>query len=309
MTITATMVKELREKSGAGMMDCKKALAETDGDFEAAVDWLRKKGLSAAAKKSSRIAAEGLVGLSFDGTKGALIEVNAETDFVARNQLFQDFVLNLASLSVAVGGVDDLQGLAYPDTGRNVAEELTHNIAMIGENMSIRRLVALSVEAGAVSGYVHAAAEGSNGKLGRIGVLVALESQADAGALAQLGKQIAMHIAAANPRFLSVDEISEEDRERERNVLTEQARAEGRPENIIQKMVEGRMRKFQEEVALLEQIFVIDNETKISDLLEKQSKELGSKIILKAFARFELGEGIEKKQDDFAAEVAAAVGG
>lgn len=309
MTITATMVKELREKSGAGMMDCKKALAETDGDFEAAVDWLRKKGLSAAAKKSSRIAAEGLVGLSFDGTKGALIEVNAETDFVARNQLFQDFVLNLASLSVAVGSVDDLQGLAYPDTGRNVAEELTHNIAMIGENMSIRRLVALSVEAGAVSGYVHAAAEGSNGKLGRIGVLVALESQADAGALAQLGKQIAMHIAAANPRFLSVDEISEEDRERERNVLTEQARAEGRPENIIQKMVEGRMRKFQEEVALLEQIFVIDNETKISDLLEKQSKELGSKITLKAFARFELGEGIEKKQDDFAAEVAAAVGG
>ena len=307
--ISAIMVKELREKSGAGMMDCKKALQETDGDFEAAVDWLRKKGLSAAAKKSGRIAAEGLVGIALEDGKGAVIEVNAETDFVARNQLFQDFVVNLADLSNQLSGdFAKLEQANYPNSDKNVADMLTHNIATIGENMSIRRCDALSVTDGVVSGYIHAAAEGTNGRLGRIGVLVALESKADSQALQALGQQLAMHIAAARPRFLSVNDIDEADRARERNILIEQAKAEGRPENIIEKMVEGRMRKFHEEVALLEQTFVVDNESKISTLLQNEGKKLGNAIELTGFLRYELGEGIEKKQDDFAAEVAAAAG-
>lgn len=311
MTITANMVKELREKSGAGMMDCKKALTETNGDFEAAVDWLRTKGLSAAAKKSGRVAAEGLVAIAHSSdsdanAQGAIIEVNSETDFVARNEAFQSFVSNVATLSLKSGSDKDaLLNAAFPKTGRSVGEELTHNIATIGENMSVRRLNVLEANPGVVTSYIHSAVEGSHGQMGKIGVLVALKSTADRAALQTLGKQIAMHIAAARPKFLDISSISEEDRNRERAVLTEQAREEGRPENIIEKMVEGRMRKFQEEVALMEQTFVMDNETKISKLLENKGKELGAAIALTGFVRYELGEGIERKQDDFAAEVAA----
>ncbi len=314
MTISATMVKELREKSGAGMMDCKKALSETNGDFEEAIDWLRKKGLSAATKKSGRIAAEGLVAIHLSNQankgKGTVIEVNAETDFVARNEVFQGFVGTLSEMAnQADNQMDKLLGMPYPASERNVGEELTHNIATIGENMSIRRFVTLAVEPGVVNGYIHSAVVGGKGVMGRIGVLVALKSSAKESDLMALSKQIAMHIAAARPQFLDVASIREEDRNREKQILTEQARAEGRPENIIEKMVEGRMRKYHEEVALLEQPFVMDPEVKIAKLLENKSKEFGSAIELTAFVRYELGEGIERKVEDFAAEVAATLKG
>lgn len=303
--ISASMVKDLREKTGAGMMDCKKALAETDGDMEAAVDWLRKKGLAAAAKKSGRVASDGLVAVVTEGTSGAAVEINAETDFVARNESFQGFVSEVAKIALAHGGdAAQTQAAAYPGTGRTVEEQLTHNIATIGENMSFRRSVALTVENGVVAGYVHSATAPG---LGKIGVLVALESTGDTAKLEALGKQIAMHVAAARPEALKVEDVDNSNLERERAVLVEQAKASGKPDNIIEKMVEGRIRKYYEEVVLLEQVYVIDGETRVKKIVEDAAKDVGAPVTLAGFVRYELDEGIAKKEEDFAAEVAAAM--
>ena len=305
MTITAALVKELREKSGAGMMDCKKALNETNGDMDAAVDWLRTKGLAAAAKKSGRVAAEGLVSMHVDGNVGALVELNSETDFVSRNDEFQSFAKALAELAVNADDIDALNAMDFPGTGRNVAEELTQKIATIGENMSLRRMQKVSVESGAIVPYVHnAVADG----LGRIGVLVALESTADAGALSALGKQLAMHIAATNPASVSVDDLDPTMVAREREVLVEQAKESGKPQEIAEKMVEGRIRKYYQEVVLMEQTFVIDGESKVADVVAKAGKDAGADIKMTGFAQFILGDGIEKEEADFAAEVAAQLG-
>lgn len=305
MTITAALVKELREKSGAGMMDCKKALNETNGDMDAAVDWLRTKGLAAAAKKSGRVAAEGLVALHVDGNVGALVELNSETDFVSRNEEFQAFAKTLAELAITADDIDALKAMDFPGTGRNVADELTQKIATIGENMSLRRMSKISVETGAIVPYVHnAVAEG----LGRIGVLVALQSSADAEALSGLGKQLAMHIAATNPASLSVADLDADMVAREREVLVEQAKESGKPQEIAEKMVEGRMRKYYQEVVLLEQTFVIDGESKVADVVAKTGKDAGADITMTTFAQFNLGAGIEKEEADFAAEVAATLG-
>ena len=303
--ITAALVKELREKTGAGMMDCKRALGETGGDLEGAVDWLRKKGLSAAAKKAGRVAAEGLVGVATRGRRGAVVEVNAETDFVARNETFQHFVRTATELALDTGDdVEALKAAAFPGTGRSVADELTHMIATIGENMALRRVRRLEVENGAVLAYVHnALAPG----LGRIGVLEALESAGDGEKLGALGKQLAMHVAAAKPDYLDVASVDAAALERERGVLREQARASGKPEAIIDKMVEGRLRKFYEEVVLLEQLYVIDGERRIGKVIEAAAKEIGAPVAVAGFARFALGEGIARESGDFAAEVAAAV--
>ena len=300
--ITAALVKELRQTSGAGMMDCKKALSENDGDINAAQDWLRTKGLASAAKKSGRIASEGLVGIATDGNKGAVVEVNSETDFVSRNETFQQFVKTLAELALkGAGDIDSLNATDYPDTGRTVAEELTHLISTIGENMNIRRVGIETIDGGVISSYVHGAIAPG---LGKIGVLVAT-SAADTSAADVIGKQVAMHIAATNPQSLSQEDLDPAIVEREKTVLTEQARESGKPENIIEKMIEGRIRKFYEEVCLLEQTFVIDGESKVGKAVEAA----GDGLAIKSFTRFGLGEGIEKKEEDFAAEVAAAVGG
>ncbi len=303
--ISASLVKELREKTGAGMMDCKKALNETAGDIEAAVDWLRKKGLAAAAKKAGRVAAEGLVAVVSSGGKGALVEVNAETDFVARNEQFQAFVRKVGEMALELG--DDVAVLKAAKTasGKTLEEELSSLIATIGENMNFRRAKQLKVSQGVVASYMHSAAAPG---LGKIGVLVALESAGDAAKLADLGKQVAMHVAAANPLFLSVDSVDSAALERERAVLSEQAAASGKPAAVIEKMVEGRIRKYYEEVVLLEQLFVIDGETKIAKVVENAAKELGAPIKVTGFARFALGEGVEKEEKDFAAEVAAQLG-
>lgn len=301
--ITASLVKELREKSGAGMMDCKKALAETNGDIEAAVDWLRKKGLAAAAKKAGRVAAEGLVAAKAEGTKGAVVEVNSETDFVARNETFQDFVQTVAGVAYEVGGeVETVKAAAFPGSDKNVGDQLTALIGTIGENMNLRRAAVLEVQNGIVAAYMHNAVKPG---LGKIGVLVALESTGDAGKLEELGKQIAMHVAAASPLFLTVDSVSTDALDRERDVLSEQARASGKPEEIIAKMVEGRLRKYYEEVVVLEQPFVIDPDRKVKKVIEDAAKDVGAPIQMTGFARFALGEGVEKEEKDFAAEVAA----
>ena len=303
--ITAATVKELRERTGAGMMDCKKALAENNGEMEAAVDWLRAKGLAAAAKKAGRTAAEGLIAVAVEGTRGAAVEVNSETDFVAKNEQFQEFVRNVAKLALETGGnVENLLAATYPGGG-TVEEALTANIATIGENQSLRRSAVLQVSQGAVISYVHnAVAPG----LGKIGVLVALESGAPAETLQALGKQIAMHIAAANPLALKGEDLDAELIERERSIAMEKAKESGKPQNIVEKMVEGGLAKFRKESALLSQLFVMDNKTPVADVLASAAKDAGSAIELTAFVRFQLGEGIEKKQDDFAAEVAAAAG-
>ena len=303
--ITAASVKELRERTGAGMMDCKKALAENNGELEAAVDWLRAKGLAAAAKKAGRTAAEGLVGVAVEGTKGAVVEVNSETDFVAKNEQFQEFVREVSKLALNAGGdVEVLKNASYPG-GATVAEKLTDNIATIGENQSLRRTAVLEVSQGAVVSYIHnAAAPG----MGKIGVLVALEGAAPADALQSLGKQIAMHIAAANPLALDADGLDAGLLERERAIAVEKANESGKPANIIEKMVDGTMAKFRKENALLSQLFVMDNKTPVADVVAQAGKEAGSPITLKAFERFQLGEGIEKAESDFAAEVAAAAG-
>lgn len=303
--ITAASVKELRERTGAGMMDCKKALAETNGEMEAAVDWLRAKGLAAAAKKAGRTAAEGLVGVAVEGTRGAVVEVNSETDFVAKNEQFQDFVRNVAKLALQGGeDIEALNNSAYPGGG-TVAETLTNNIATIGENQSLRRAAVLEVGQGAVVSYVHNAAAPN---LGKIGVLVALEGSAPAETLQALGKQLAMHIAAANPLALNADELDAELIERERAIASEKAKESGKPANIVEKMVEGAIAKFKKESALLSQLFVMDNKTPVSDVVSGTAKECGAPVHLKAFKRFQLGEGIEKQQSDFAAEVAATAG-
>jgi elongation factor Ts len=301
--ITATLVKELREKTGAGMMDCKRALSETAGDLEGAVDWLRKKGLAAAAKKAGRVAAEGLVGTAVAEGRGAVFEVNAETDFVARNETFQGFVRTVAELARDTGDdLEVLKGAPYPGTGRTVADELTHMIATIGENMALRRARRLQVKSGSVAAYMHnALAPG----LGKIGVLVALESTGDATQLAALGRQLAMHVAAANPQYLDIASVDPAALERERSVLREQAKTSGKGDAIIDKMVEGRLRKFYEEVVLLEQIFVVDGETRVSKVVEAAAKQAGAPIRIAGFVRFALGEGIDKGTTDFAAEVAA----
>ncbi len=303
--ITPALVRELREATAAGMMDCKKALTETQADMDAAVDWLRVKGLSKAAKKSDRAAVEGLVAVKVAGTKGAVLEVNSETDFVARNESFQGFVTTLATLTLETGAdAAALAALDYPGTGRSVADELTDKIATIGENMSIRRSQVLEVSDGVVVSYMHnPVVEG----LGKIGVLVALDSSADKDALAALGKQLCMHVAAADPvpAAIAAADLDPDLIEKERNILLEQARESGRPEAIIAKMVEGRLAKFKQERCLMDQVFVVDGESKIVDVLAKASKDLGAEVRLTAFARFQLGEGMEKQADDFAAEVAA----
>ena len=304
--ITAAMVKDLRDRSGAGMMDCKKALNETAGDFEAAVDWLRAKGLASAAKKAGRVAAEGLVGVAVQGTKGAAVEVNSETDFVAKNDQFQSFVRTVTQLAIDAGdNVDAILAARYPDSEGSVQDMLTNNIATIGENQSVRRAAVVSVDQGHVASYVHNA---TTDGLGKIGVLVALESAAPTDQLAALGKQLAMHIAAANPLALSEAELDPAVVERERNIAREKAAASGKPAEIIEKMIEGGIRKFQQENTLLGQVFVIDGKTKISDVIAQAGKAAGSPITLKRYVRFQLGEGIEKASSDFAAEVAAAAG-
>ena len=306
--ITAALVKELREKTGVGMMDCKKALAETDGDFEAAVDWLRKKGLSKAAKKADRVAAEGLVAVSTDGGKGAVVEVNSETDFVARNEKFQAAVTEIAAL--AVGSDGDVAGLkaAKLASGDTVEDKLTNLIATIGENMALRRAAVVVAEPGVVASYVHnPAAE----NMGAIGVLVGLKSEADASKLAELGRKIAMHVAAGSPAVavsVDIDGVDEALANKEREVFADQARQSGKPEQIIDKMVEGRMRKFYEEVVLLKQAFVMDPDRTIEQVLADASKEFGASVEITGFVRMALGEGVEKKEEDFAAEVAAATG-
>jgi elongation factor Ts len=300
--ITATLVKDLREKTGAGMMDCKQALVASGGDIEASIDWLRKKGLAAAAKKSGRIAAEGLVGVAAGTREGAIVEVNAETDFVARNDQFQAYVHTVAKLSLTSSAdMESLKQMPHP-SGRSVAEELTHLIATVGENMTLRRAAKLSVNHGIVATYIHnALAPG----LGRIGVLVALESSGDTEKLAALGRQLAMHVAAAKPDALRIEDVDQSALDRERAVLSDQARASGKPEAIIEKMVDGRLRKYYEEVVLLEQVFVVDGETKIAKVVEGAAKDIGAPVALTGFVRFALGEGIDKgESDDFAAEVA-----
>ena len=303
--ITAASVKELRERTGAGMMDCKKALAENNGEMEASIDWLRAKGLAAAAKKAGRAASEGLVGVAVEGNRGAVVEVNSETDFVAKNEIFQDFVRNVAKIALEHGtDVEALGAAQYPEGG-TVQEKLTDNIAKIGENQSLRRAAVLEVGEGAIVSYVHnQVAPG----LGKIGVLVALESSAPAETLTALGKQIAMHVAAAHPLALDADSLDPALIERERSIAMEKAKESGKPANIIEKMVEGGLGKFRKESALLSQLFVMDNKTPVADVVASASKDAGAAINLIGFVRFQLGEGIEKKQEDFAAEVAAAAG-
>ena len=302
--ITASMVKDLREKTGAGMMDCKTALTETNGDMEAAIDWLRKKGISKAAKKAGRAAAEGLVGVAVGGNAGALVEVNAETDFVARNEEFKGFVKAAADIALREGG-DIEKLLAAKHAGSDIQQTLTELVAKIGENMSVRRTVAISVDPGVVASYIHNA---SSPELGKIGVLVALKSTAPADKLTPLAKQIAMHVAAAAPLALTVEHLSKDVVERERNIQIEIARQSGRPDNVIEKMLEGRMRKFYEETVLMQQTFVIDGETPIAKLIEKASKDFGTPVAIESFVRFQVGEGIEKVESDFADEVAQMAG-
>ena len=297
--ITAALVKDLRETTGAGMMDCKKALVESDGDIQGAIDWLRKKGLSAAAKKSGRVASEGLIGVALAPGKVAMVEINAETDFVARNEAFQGFVETVANIALTTGeDVEALKAAAYPGTGRNVAEELVHLVATIGENMTVRRAAVIAVPGGVAAAYIHGALKPG---LGKIGVIVGLEGKADE-AIETLGRQIGMHVAATRPDALSVAEVDPAALEREKTILSDQARASGKPEAIIEKMVEGRIKKIYEDVVLLEQVWVHDGESKVKAVVEKS----GAKIT--RFVRFHLGEGIEKEATDFAAEVAAAAG-
>lgn len=300
--ISPSLVKELREKTGAGMMDCKKALIENKGDLEASVDWLRTKGLAAAAKKSGRVAAEGLVAVACHGNRGSVVEVNAETDFVGRNENFQSFVKHVAEIAMsAKGNLDNLKTTAYPGSGKTVEEELTHLVATIGENMGLRRSAYLEVPQGTVVTYMHnATAPG----LGRLGVLVALESAAPQDKLEALGKQIAMHVAAAHPIALTAADVNPADVERERAIFREQALASGKPAEFVDKMVEGRLQKFYGEVVLEEQVFVIDGKTRVKDVVGNLAKELNQPVKLAGFVRFSLGEGIEKAETDFAAEVA-----
>ena len=304
--ITTALVKELRERTGAGMMDCKRALGEADGDIEVATDWLRKKGLAAAAKKASRVTSEGLIGLALTDNAGALVEVNAETDFVARNEGFQELVRRIAALAPqAKGDLEALKAARIEATGRTVADEITQAIAVIGENINLRRTAYLEVEQGVVAGYLHnLLAPG----LGKLGVLVALSSAGDKVRVAEIGKQLAMHVAATNPQAVSIAELDPAVVERERAIYADQARTSGKPENIIEKMVEGRIRKFHEEAVLLEQVFVVDTDKRVKEAVQAAAKELGASAEVVAFVRMALGEGVDKGSDDFAAEVAQLAG-
>jgi elongation factor Ts len=294
--ISASLVKALRDKTNAGMMDCKKALIESAGDLEAAVDWLRKKGLSAAAKRSGRVASEGLVGVAVAERRGVIVEVNSETDFVARNEIFRAFVGKLAGLALDVdGGIEALKAAAWPASGRTIAEEITHLAATIGENITLRRADWVSVKQGIVASYIHSA-QGPG--IGRIGVLVALEGERADAPVLDVGKKLAMHVAAANPLAISRQDLPSDALDRERVVLTEQARGSGKPEAVIQKMVEGRLSKFYEEVCLLEQPFVMDAQVKVGGLLTASGQEFGSPLQVTRFVRYALGEGIEKQQDE-----------
>ncbi len=306
-TITAEQIKNLRETTGAGMLDCRKALTETKGNMDEAIDWLRKKGLSAAAKKSGRVAAEGVVAVAVEGTKGAIIELNAETDFVARNEQFQKLATGIAEFAVrnSIGDVEELKNAKCPKTHSSISEQIANAIATIGENINLRRSAIIGVTHGVVASYIHnAVAPG----MGKIGVLVGIESEGDIGKLEALGKQIAMHIAAARPEALSTADVEKDKLDRERAVYREQAQASGKPPEVIEKMVEGRVRKYYEEVVLLEQLFVIDGKTKINQVVANAAKEIGKPVKLTGFISYRLGEGIEKQQSDFAAEVAAAAG-
>ena len=301
--IKASDVKALRDRTGAGMMDCKKALVACEGDTEQAIDWLRKKGLSVAAKKSGRVAAEGLVAVCVDGNKGTVLEVNAETDFVARNELFQKLVGTAVELACQKNcDLEQLKTVDYPETGRNVADELTNLIATVGENMSLRRVEHLSVNKGVVASYVH---NKISDKLGKIGILVGIESEAAPEKLIELGKKIAMHIAAASPKSVRVEDLDPALIARERDVVREQALNSGKKEEFVEKIVEGRLSKFYGEVVLLEQIYVIDGESKVKDVVAAAEKELGAPIKITNFIKFVLGEGIEKQTVDFASEVAS----
>jgi elongation factor Ts len=298
--ISAAKVKDLRERTGAGMMDCKKALTEAAGDMEAAIDWLRTKGLSAAAKKSGRVAAEGLIGVASAPLRAAMVEVNAETDFVARNPTFQNFVEQVAAAALSVGeDLDAIKAAPFPGSPRSIGEELTHLVATIGEHMTLRRAAVLEVTQGTVASYIHNTVRPG---LGKIGVLVAIEAASELDALEQLGRQVGMHVAAARPEVLDIDDVPPEALERERNVLIEQARASGKSEGVIQKMVDGRIRKYYEEIVLLEQVWVHDGESRVRAVAQKAG------VALTGFRRYQLGEGIEKSSGDFAAEVAAAAG-
>jgi elongation factor Ts len=303
--ITAAAVKELREKSGAGMMDCKTALTENDGDMEAAVDWLRKKGLSAAAKKAGRAAAEGLVGMRIEGNTGALVEVNAETDFVGRNEMFQEFVAKTSEIAIENGETVESLKAADFEGGTSVEQAVVDLVAKIGENLGLRRSTRLSVSNGSVAGYIHGQVAPG---MGKIGVLVALESEGDKAALDDLGRKLAMHVASSQPQFLDIDSVDASALERERDILSEQARASGKPEEIVSKMVEGRIRKYYEEVVLLEQVFIMDTDSKVGKFVEAAAKEIGSPIKIVGFERFTVGEGVERKEDDFADEVAKLAG-
>ncbi|WP_424981162.1 translation elongation factor Ts [Maritalea sp. S77] len=306
MAITAALVKELREQTGVGMMDCKKALNETNGDLEAAVDWLRTKGLAKAAKKAGRVAAEGLVGVVTSGTKGAVVEVNSETDFVARNAEFQNLVSEIAKVALDQGdNVETLAAATYPGKSHSIADEVTNAVAKIGENMTLRRSATVSVDEGVVCSYVHNAVVDG---LGGIGILVGLKTAGNGAALEGVGRQLAMHIAATNPLAISPEGLDQDVVDRERAVFAEQAAGSGKPAEIVEKMVDGRMRKYFEEVCLLSQTFVIDGETKIADVVKNAEKEAGAPVELVDFVRFAIGEGIEKEESDFAAEVAAAAG-
>ncbi|MCE2493679.1 MAG: elongation factor Ts [Alphaproteobacteria bacterium] len=302
-SISASEVKILRERTGAGMMDCKQALAENDGDMDAAVDWLRTKGLSAAARKASRVAAEGLVGVAVSGCSAAVVEINSETDFVGRNESFQEFVRTIAGVALTnQGDYDGTLAAPYPGEARTVGEQVQQMVATVGENIQFRRSDALAVRSGVVASYVHNTVVPN---LGKIGVLVALESDGDTETLSGLGKQIAMHVAAASPLSLSVDSLDSAVVERERAVLAEQGRQSGKSQDIIAKMTEGRLRKFYEEAVLNEQIYVIDGEPKVSKVVEQAARDVGTDIMLAGFVRFALGEGIEREEEDFAAEVVA----
>lgn len=307
MAITAAMVKELRQSTGAGMMDCKNALQENDGNIDAAIDWLRKKGLSKAAKKSSRVAAEGLVAVATAGSEAAIIEMNSETDFVARNDKFQDLVRDVAGIALkSDGNLASILAAQSDVSGKPVEATITDAVATIGENMNLRRTSKLNVSEGVVASYVHNSVAPN---LGKIGVLVGMQSSGDAEKLAALGKQIAMHIAASNPLALGPDELDPTVVERERNVLIDQAKASGKPDAVVEKMVEGRIRKFYEEVTLLKQTFVIDPDVTVEGALERLSKEIATDVKISQFIFFKLGDGVEKEETDFAAEVAAAVKG
>ena len=302
--ITAKLVKELRDKTSAGMMDCKKALNETDGDIEAAIDWLRKKGIAKADKKAGRVAAEGLVAVATAGTSGVLVEVNSETDFVARNAEFQTAVANVATAALGVESTEALRDAQVE--GKSVTDYLTALVAKIGENMSLRRMTKLSVSSGVVEGYIHNAATTG---MGKIGVLVALESTGDAAALQTLAKKISMHIAATSPLALTTDDLDQAVVQKERDMLKAEALESGKPEAIVDKMVEGRMVKFFKESVLMTQMFVMDPDRNIETVIADEAKALGAEITMSGYVRMEVGDGIEKKEEDFAAEVAAAVAG